>query len=101
MNAAVPWLNLKPLASPAQKNFQDCEVGSLSSIGQNRKKISADWEWISLNFGINHQERVSRKGAKAQSRSRQRAPINQGFAFFLCVTSAFAGNRLVLLLILN
>jgi hypothetical protein len=52
-------------------------------------------------WSINQQERISRKGAKAQSQSTQRTPINQGFAFFLCVTSAFAGNSLFLLLISN
>jgi hypothetical protein len=43
---------------------------------------------------LNHQKRISRKGAKAQSRSTPRAPVNQGLAFFLCATSAFARNSL-------
>jgi hypothetical protein len=37
---------------------------------------------------------VSRKGAKAQSRSKKQAALNS-LAFFLCATSAFAGDSSV------
>jgi hypothetical protein len=44
-------------------------------------------------------QKESRAKAQRRKEEKARAPVNQGLAFFLCATSAFAGNCFFLLYI--
>jgi hypothetical protein len=79
----------------SNKRVRDTQSITLAaSQSQKESKLGSD--------SVSNEEKkktVSRKGAKAQSKSTPRAPVNQGFAFFLCVTSAFAGDSFLLMVI--